>query len=120
MGDCDLEISKRTEREIKAFRNLIGKPKEFTEEIRHLCFIMFMYAEDYENSLADSLGRAYPKECKECIKWVKLFNKYRIKTFGHSALDVKMSKMKSYSVQEIMKKIEGDNIFIHTIFGKNN
>ena len=67
-----------------------------------------MYAADYEYSLADSLGRAYPKEYTQATNLANAFKEYRLKHFGRSVHETKVSSMKLVSIFDIMEEMRND------------
>lgn len=82
---------------------LRGKPfGSFSEEERSVAFQVFVFAEQWEQSLADANPPGSIRE--EALRAAKSYREVRLAVWGKTQLEALMSEGKSVSVQELLSR----------------
>jgi hypothetical protein len=87
----------------KRVQALSGKPfRKLSDEERETARLAFLYAEQWETSLADAQGRDNPKEREACELSARLFREFRLKEWGKTVLEDALETAPSVDILDLI------------------
>jgi len=109
LADCyprNSEQWKEARGEADSMRKLVGrKLAQLTGDEQHLAFAVFFHAEQWEETLADSVRTSNRKVSTDSLRNVRLFREVRHRRWGKSRQEVAFETAESVSLDDLMARI---------------